>query len=346
LTGLGDSRTLNGMAGGGKHALERSVVYCIVPRELAGKLHEPLRRHFDDDPGIEVIVERRRHERRGAEERRAATPIQRRAERRGTRSPRGRRIAEQRAAQVPVEAPELPRKARAYADRLLFVERVGPGDQHGEDVDTARLVAQIQGGDREAFGDLYLRYFDRVYNYLRVVLNDAHEAEDATQQVFVQVLEALPRYEYRQRPFRVWLFVVVRNYALGLLPKRARLDVVDGAELQRRREQRGVEEPQLDALEWVTDRELLILLERLPTAQRQILVLRYMLDLNHVEIASVLGLSHENVRVLHHRAQRFLRDRLTALGRGPRERTRARMRSWPKKAPVLRSRRFALSRPG
>src|SRR3989442_726406 len=45
-------------------APERAITYCVVPRELAPKLLEPLRRHFHEDPSIEVIAERRDGERR------------------------------------------------------------------------------------------------------------------------------------------------------------------------------------------------------------------------------------------------------------------------------------------
>lgn len=63
----------------------------------------------------------------------------------------------------------------------------------GRRVADRRSPARIQAGDRELFGTLYMRYLDRVYGYLLVVLNNRDEAEDATQQVFTKALEALPR---------------------------------------------------------------------------------------------------------------------------------------------------------
>src|SRR6266404_4214323 len=105
---------------GGRADSPRAVVYCMVPRDLAPKLFELLRRHFAGDPSIEVIVEHRAGDRRGADERRLPAVAPKRApasgERRAIRSVRGRRVGDRRAAAVAIQAPSLPRKARPYTD--------------------------------------------------------------------------------------------------------------------------------------------------------------------------------------------------------------------------------------
>jgi len=316
--------------------------YCVVPWELADKLHEPLRRHFRNDPDVDVIVERRHRDRRRDAERRASEAAATAAEeRRRIRGAGGRRVGERRAALAAIEPPTLPRVAQRYVDQLVFVERLEPSDQHAEDHDTARLVTRIQAGDKQCFGDLYMRYFDRVYSYLRIALDDEHGAEDATQQVFLKVMEALPRYERRSQPFRAWLFTIVRNHAIRQLEKRARLDLVDPVELNTNHE--GIEDvgPRgITALSWVTDRELVMLVERLPVAQRQVLLLRFMMDMTTSDIGAVLGRSTDDVRALQSRALRFLESRLTALGRTPRSGERIPMRRRRGAAPVLDARRY------
>jgi RNA polymerase sigma-70 factor (ECF subfamily) len=318
------------------------VIYCLVPQALAPKLHEPLRRHFRDDPSVEVVVERRRRERRGNDRREDACPDAPASERRRIRNLGGRRIADRRAAVVPVSVPELPRRARGYADQLVFVERVVRTGEQEEDLDTSRLVTRIQAGDREGFAELYLRYFDRVYGYVTMVLRDRHEAEDVTQQVFVQVLESLPGYERRRQPFRAWLFVLVRNLMVDELRKRNRLDVVEPRTLERERERIENGDPDLSALGWITDRDLMLFIERLPVQHRQVLLLRYMLDLTSREVAAILGRSPADVRKIQERALRFLNKRLAALGREPRRGRQAPLRRRPTFLGVLRARRFAL----
>jgi RNA polymerase sigma-70 factor (ECF subfamily) len=224
---------------------------------------------------------------------------------------------------------------------IVFVERIEPTAETAENLEAARLVNRIQCGDTAGFSDLYRSYFDRVYAYMRVVLKDRHEAEDATQQVFMKLLEAIPDYEPR-RPFAAWLFTIARNRAVDQLRKSNRLDVTEPGEIDRRREDEAPEHAELNALNWISDNDLLVFIERLPIAQRQALLLRFMLGLEASQIADMLDRTPDDVRKLQHRALRFLEARLAAIGREPREGRRVRMGRWRKQATVLRRRRYAL----
>jgi RNA polymerase sigma-70 factor (ECF subfamily) len=336
------------MPGRDKGLAARAILYCVVPRALAPQLHDLLRRHFEG-AGVEVVVERRDGDRRSSAQRRSAGPSEggasRRteatAERRLITDVAGRRVGDRRAPVVAVDSLSLPRRARAHAHQLVFLERVLPSDEHAEDLDTARLVSRIQSGDRDAFAELYLRYFDRVYGYLRVVLRDRHEAEDLTQQVFIRVLEALPSYQRRKQPFRAWLFVVARNHALDHLARRNRVELAEPDEIDRRREASG-ELGELEPLGWISDRELLMFVERLPLLQRQVLVARFMLGLRSDEVAAVLGTSSVSVRSAQKRALEALRTRFAVVRSAPRPTRRSYVRAGIRQSTVLRSRRFAL----
>jgi RNA polymerase sigma-70 factor (ECF subfamily) len=230
---------------------------------------------------------------------------------------------------------------------VRFYEPIERGAEAVEDLDAARLVVRFQAGEVEVFTDLYRLYFDRVYGYLKVALKDRHEAEDAIQQVFAQVFVKLAGYQRRKQPFRAWLFVVVRNLAISELRKSGRLELTDPAELRSHRDRNGGEGDEyasLGPLSWVSDRDLTMFVERLPLAQRQVLMLRYMLDLSNGEVAEVLGRSSDEVKVLHHRAVKFLRQRLSAIGRSPHEGRRVPALRRFKQAEVLRHRRWALLR--
>jgi hypothetical protein len=166
----------------------------LVPGDLAPKLYDVLRGHFADDPSVEVIVERRDGERRSSGERRVALGLPLAEERRRIMSMSGRRAGERRASAVHAALRALPRKARPYIERLVFAEPLPPTDRRAEDLDTARLITGFQSGDRQLFAILYMRHFDRVYSYLRILLGDPHEAEDVSQQVFLSVFIAASRF--------------------------------------------------------------------------------------------------------------------------------------------------------
>jgi DNA-directed RNA polymerase specialized sigma24 family protein len=97
-------------------------------------------------------------------------------------------------------------------------------------------------------------------------------------------------------------------------------------------------------LDWLSDRELVMFIERLPLAQRQVLALRYTADLSYDQIAAVLDRTPADVRMLQSRALRYLRERLAAISSGSERPSRIRMRRCPREATVLRARRWALMR--
>jgi RNA polymerase sigma-70 factor (ECF subfamily) len=168
--------------------------------------------------------------------------------------------------------------------------------------DEAALIREAQL-DRTAFGPLYERYVDRVFAYLRSRTASDQDAADLTQQVFVQALDALPRYRPRGAPFVAWLLRIARNAAINfhkrhrqtltwdLLPHG--LQPVGGEDV-------GIRVEQRDTLER--------LFVQLSPDNREILILRFAADLTVAEIAAVLGKSEAATRMRLVRALRSLRE--------------------------------------
>lgn len=73
------------------------------------------------------------------------------------------------------------------------------------------LIAAIRKDPAE-FSKLYRRYAARLYRYLYGRVGNLRDAEDLTSQVFIEVLEALPRYQ-AQNKFPAWLFTIARRRA-------------------------------------------------------------------------------------------------------------------------------------
>ena len=192
--------------------------------------------------------------------------------------------------------------------RSRFVRGESASPLIDEDADSARLVRRLQLGDTDAFGCLYLRYFDRIYGYVRMTLRDAHDAEDATQDVFAQAYRALPRFELRGQPVRGWLFRVARNVAIDRMRRRrthpeAPMDLDGHAEAPTTGE----------AADAFAHDGLLDQVRLLPDAQREVVVLRYAMEFTFPEIAAVTGRSPAAVRQMHQRALATLRTKLAPL---------------------------------
>jgi RNA polymerase sigma-70 factor (ECF subfamily) len=313
-----------------------SAVFCLVPAGADGTELALIEARFAAGCGVRVIRERRHRERRGQLRRlRPPSSLDRPGERRRVRNPNGRRVDERRAAVTERVAAGLRPGVRLVAHR--------PGeDKRRDKAASLRLVVRFQQGDAGAFRTLYERHFDGVYGYLLTALRDRHDAEDAAQDVFIRVLEALPQYEFRGSPLEAWLFTIVRNHTLNVKQRSAPVSPADPSSIdlwRDRRERRVLAGDHAPG----ADRNLLALVERLPASQRQVLVLRYMVGLDWRDIAIVLGRSPGAARQLEQRALTYLRTRLEAAERPVATRTRSipmRRRAAP--SAVVTGRRSAL----
>ena len=147
--------------------------------------------------------------------------------------------------------------------------------------------------DARAFGQLYERYADRVYRYLRVRTDSEEDAADLTQQTFLQVLDALPKFQQRGVPFSVWLFRIARNASIDSR-RRTRPSVSWDAvpEAGQPRSGQDVEGMVVAREDSARRRAMIVDLDRL---KREIILLRFVGELTMGEIAAVVGKSDSTV---------------------------------------------------
>lgn len=312
------------------------MTVCLVAADVDEAALAALERRYA--PRVLVVRERRRSERRAVERRHEEPGPLSVRDRRQVRNPRGRRVDERRRVLEVRGVPRLPAPARGVSDRVTFL-RAAPGDcRRREAAESLRLVVRFQLGEPHAFKALYERHFDAVYAYLLTVLRDRHEAEDSAQEAFTKVLRALPRFEFQRGRFEAWLFRIVRNHALNVKRRTGPVSPADPARIDLWRERHdSVLAPH------GPDHDLRGLINRLPTAQRQVIVLRYMAELEWDEIAGLLDRSSAAVRQLEQRALVHLRRWLAAAKPAPASRTRSMpMRRRCRPSPVVTMRRRAL----
>lgn len=157
--------------------------------------------------------------------------------------------------------------------------------------------------------ELYELHAEKVRRHLTRALGDRHAAEDVTQQVFLKVVAALPGFEQRGVPVEAWLFRIVGNCVVDHARRNGQLEVEDPFVLARRLErQAGGVRSELSARLAAAGFEEMV--SSLPPLQRQVLILRYQLDLSNSKIAAVLGRSHGAIRQAHYAAIRSLEARV------------------------------------
>lgn len=173
-----------------------------------------------------------------------------------------------------------------------------------DDDDVALVRAARE--NRAAFGRLYERYVDRIYAYLRTRAGNVEDAADLTQQVFLQALEALPRYRVGQAPFAAWLFRIARNNAINFHRRRPHAVVWD---LVPEALQPVVEDDlAADLIQRERVARLRTLFGALDAGARELLVLRFTGRLTMAEAAAVIGVSEGAAKMRLIRALRSLKE--------------------------------------
>lgn len=177
--------------------------------------------------------------------------------------------------------------------------------------DEAALARSAQAGDQAAFATLVRRYSGAVFNQAYRMLDDAHEAEDAVQEVFLRAYRRLDSYDTERR-FVTWLLSIGSNFCIDRLRRRrgSRLGLDEVALWL------PSGEPGPEALALRDERRLAVqrALQRLPDTYRGVTVLRYWHDLSYLEIAEAMGLTEATVKTRLHRARKLLAEALEAEG--------------------------------
>jgi RNA polymerase sigma-70 factor (ECF subfamily) len=157
----------------------------------------------------------------------------------------------------------------------------------------------------EEFSELYRQHVKDVYSYAYYRVGNHHDAEDLTEQTFLQAYRHYERAqrESNGRPLRPWLIRIAHNLAANLYRDRSRkpqtpIDDTSGLRSMHTTEELVESRDELTrVLEGVT---------QLPADRREALIMRFALDMDNREIARALGRTDGATKVLIHRAIRQL----------------------------------------
>ena len=155
----------------------------------------------------------------------------------------------------------------------------------------------------EAFGELYERYFERIFNFIYRQTDDKDLTADLCSQTFLTVLNNAGKYEFRGIPIAAWFYKIAGNevnkhYRKGKSRKVFSLEEGRVRELIQQ-ENDGFEEAQIE--------QLVNYMKALPTDMLEVLELRFFEDRDFKEIAFILGITESGAKMRTYRALDKLR---------------------------------------
>jgi RNA polymerase sigma-70 factor, ECF subfamily len=160
-----------------------------------------------------------------------------------------------------------------------------------------------------AFEELYRTHLRDVYSYAYYRVGNHHDAEDVTEQAFLQAYRHFERArrESNGRPLRPWLIRIAHNLASNYHRDRSRRPEAALEAVEPPSDPHGTEQivEGREELRLVIDR-----LDRLPDDRRDALIMRFALGMSNREIARALGRSDGATKVLLHRAIKQLEEEM------------------------------------
>jgi RNA polymerase sigma-70 factor (ECF subfamily) len=160
------------------------------------------------------------------------------------------------------------------------------------------LVQRAKNNDQEAFAQLYEEHFDKIYRYLALRIGNEMEAEDMTQQVFLNALQSISSFRWKGVPFSAWLYRIAHNQAVDHLRKNKKRSTVplDESLVSSGDSPHSAAERKMDI------EQLLAATRRLTGAQREVISLRFTSELSIAQVAGIMGKSEGAVKALQHSA--------------------------------------------
>lgn len=184
-------------------------------------------------------------------------------------------------------------------------------------------MARYQKGEVAAFASLVSRHEKHLWNFLRRFVADSATAEDLLQEVFLRVVRSAADW-HPSAKFSTWLYTIARNLCTdnarrGVFRKADSLDQTPGASRDESGSHRidKVASPDANAEKAAMDREIANRVDQavaaLPVEQREVFLMREVMDMSFAEIANVTKTSEPTVKSRMRYALERLRGALQEL---------------------------------
>jgi RNA polymerase sigma-70 factor, ECF subfamily len=197
-----------------------------------------------------------------------------------------------------------------------------PLPQNENNAETA-LIERCKIGDQHAFALLIKMHQDKVYTLAYRILRSYEDADDATQEIFVKIWQALPNFR-GQSKFSTWIYRIVHNHCLNKLrsnksePRTVSVQFPDDDDIEEQDLLANLPGDTHDDPAWQFDnlekqKAVWGQVDNLPAKYRAIIALYYSDELSYEEIAEVMNQPVGTVKTHLFRAKALLKSRLLEL---------------------------------
>jgi RNA polymerase sigma-70 factor (ECF subfamily) len=168
-----------------------------------------------------------------------------------------------------------------------------------------KYIKEAQEGNQGSFGLIYNHYVSQIYRFVFFKVSVKQVAEDLTHEIFLSAWQNIKNYKQKQFPISSWLYQIARNKVIDYYrtdKKNISIDTEDSQE-----EMLGSEEQASLDIPLAIDK-VKSLIKFLKPEYQDVLIMRYVEDLDHKEIANALNKSEGAIRLIQHRAINNLKE--------------------------------------
>lgn len=180
--------------------------------------------------------------------------------------------------------------------------------EENSDLSEEVILINAAKTDPQAFGLLYERYVDRIYNYIYFRVGSVTDAEDLTAKVFFKALRNIGSYRHMGLPFSAWLYRIAHNLVANFHRDRSKTQEISIENLVVEDTSR-ISAPE-HLLEIQQENTYLMgLINDLSPQKRELIILKYVHKLSNEEIGQILGKTEGAIKSLYHRTLVELKER-------------------------------------
>ncbi len=170
------------------------------------------------------------------------------------------------------------------------------------------LVLNCQNGDADAFGQLYDKYFEKIYRFIYYKISHQETTEDLVSLTFTKALENLDKFRTNKGSFSSWLYKIARNTVIDYYRTKREVKNIDY--VYDIHSQQNIEEDMTKDQQLQNIREKL---DALKPEQREIVIMRIWDELSYKEISQIINKSEASCKMTFSRAIKTIKASLAII---------------------------------